>query len=169
MACGESQRFIFSDRSTGWKYMDFNCGMPSWKGTDHKTVTVTDHRAGKHHSISADALAPNTPESQRICCSCEKLALLTQTKLLMRALSYSAGVFFWSNTSACLLIPQSDFPPLGEGGSVMLALTVEIQPVQWKRGWQLEKIHSQSERSAEAGMPTFQSSDRSSVGSVPGL
>lgn len=50
----------------------------------------------------------------------------------------------------------------------MLALTVEIQLVQWKRGWQLEKIHSQSERSAEAGMPTFQSSDRSMLGSVPG-
>ncbi len=65
------------------------------------------------------------------------------------------------------LDPWSDFPP-GRGRVVMLALTVEIQPVQWKRGWQLEKIHSQSERSAEAGMPTFQSSDRSTLGSVPG-
>lgn len=89
-----------------------------------------------------------------------------QMKLLMKALSYSAGVSLEWNVSMSL-DPWSDSPP-GRGRVVMLALTVEIQPVQWKRGWQLEKIHSQSERSAEAGMPTFQSSDRSTLGSVPG-
>lgn len=89
-----------------------------------------------------------------------------QMMLLIRVLSYAAGVSpEWYVSMS--LDPWSDFPP-GRGRVVTLALTVEIQPVQWKRGWQLEKIHSQSERSAEAGMPTFQSSDRSTLGSVPG-
>lgn len=89
-----------------------------------------------------------------------------QMILLMKALHYSAGVSLEWNVSMSL-DPWSDFPR-GRGRVVMLALTAEIQPVQWKWGWQLEKIHSQSERSAEAGMPTFQSSDRSTLGSVPG-
>lgn len=48
------------------------------------------------------------------------------------------------------------------------ALTVDMQSAQRQRGWQLQKIHSQNERSAEAGMPTFELSDRSMLGSVPG-
>lgn len=87
-------------------------------------------------------------------------------KLLMKALSYSPGVSLEWNVSMSL-DPWSVSSP-GRGWVVMLAPTVEIRPVQWKRGWQLEKIHSRSERSAEAGMPTFQSSDRSTLGSVPG-
>lgn len=89
-----------------------------------------------------------------------------QMILLIKALSYSVGVSQEWYVSMSL-DPWSDFPP-GRGRAVMLALTVEIQPVQWKRGWQLEKIHSQSKRSVETGMPTFQSSDRSTLGSMPG-
>jgi len=55
------------------------------------------------------------------------------------------------------------FSPWTRAGSHARAPTMEIQSAQWKRGRQLEKIHSQSECSAEAGMPTFESSDRSTL------
>lgn len=91
-----------------------------------------------------------------------------QMILLIKALSYSAGASpEWYVSMS--LDPRSESPPPPcQGQAAMLALMAEIQPVQWKRGWQLEKIHSQSKHSVETGMPTFQSSDRSTLGSVPG-
>lgn len=84
-------------------------------------------------------------------------------------------MFLESETSACLLIPEAMFPPgRGERGrrgghtqSVGWDPEIQAGSMRAEVGRQLDKIHSQSERSAEAGRPTFQPSDRSTLGSVP--
>lgn len=170
---GVELKLYFSDRRTEWKYLGFNCSVRSWHRSCNIFISYSDGSGAENittYSNTSAAWAHNTSRTQRISSSWEKKKKKSPARA-NDAANESVKLFSWCFSGVIrqhVSWSLKRFFPPGRGRVVMLALTVEIEPVQWKRGWQLEKIHSQSERSAEAGRPTFQSSDRSTLGSVPG-